>query len=71
MTLIEAVQRAAEILGEAALQATATCLKGAAAMVLIALGIFIAIIMREIAWALRQENIKQMEEKKKNEDGSI
>lgn len=71
MILIETVKKAGMILGQAAAEATMFLLKGVAVLVLIALGILLAIILREIAWALRQENIKQMEEKKKNDNGSI
>lgn len=56
-----------EIVGAVA----AAVLKFAGALVGLVLILFVLIIAREFAWALRQENKKQMEEKKKNENDGV
>jgi hypothetical protein len=40
-------------------------------LIVATLAIFLAIILREVAWTIREESRKRMEEKKKDEDSSI
>lgn len=58
------------ILIEAAAEAIGFFLKGIAIILLIAAAGLVFIILREVAWYVRKQNEKKMEEKN-NADGSI
>lgn len=46
-------------------------LKICAALAILGVVLLLFVIAREVAWTLRQENKRKMEEKKKNEDGGV
>lgn len=46
-------------------------LKICAALAILGVVPLLFVIAREVAWTLRQENKRKMEEKKKNEDGGV
>ena len=46
-------------------------LKICAALAIPGVVLLLFVIAREVAWTLRQENKRKMEEKKKNEDGGV